>query len=70
MKYLFFDLDHTLWDYVKNSRSTLKEGYEELKLEAQGVDSIADFIKAYETANDYYWRYYREGRLVKRIQET
>ena len=65
MKYLFFDLDHTLWDYVKNSREALKEGYEELKLEAQGVDSIADFIIAYETANDYYWRYYREGKIGK-----
>lgn len=65
MKYLFFDLDHTLWDYVKNSREALKEGYDEMKLEELGVESLAEFIKSYEYANDYYWKYYREGKIGK-----
>ena len=29
---LFFDLDHTLWDFVSNSRKTLREGYEAFAL--------------------------------------
>lgn len=65
MKYLFFDLDHTLWDYVKNSREALREGYDEIGLKSLGVDSLAEFIKAYECANDYYWKYYREGKIGK-----
>ena len=65
MKYLFFDLDHTLWDYVKNSREALKEGYYEVGLMSLGVNSLADFIKAYESANDYYWRHYRSGKIGK-----
>ena len=36
-KHLFFDLDHTIWDFEANSRTTLVELYEEMKLEERGV---------------------------------
>ena len=67
MKYLFFDLDHTLWDYVKNSREALREGYDEIGLKSLGVDSLAEFIKAYEYANDYYWIAGIEGSEIYRF---
>ena len=65
MKYLFFDLDHTLWDYVKNSREALTEGYEELGLKGMGVDNLAEYIASYEKANDFFWKHYRDGKIGK-----
>jgi putative hydrolase of the HAD superfamily len=35
--HLFFDLDHTLWDFEKNSRITLVELFEEKQLNRFGV---------------------------------
>ena len=37
---LFFDLDHTLWDFVSNSRKTLREGYEAFALYDLGVTCL------------------------------
>lgn len=65
MKYLFFDLDHTLWDYVTNSREALREGYEELGLEALGVECVKKYIESYEVANDFFWKHYRDGKIDK-----
>ena len=31
-EHLFFDLDHTLWDFEANARLTLQTLYEELQL--------------------------------------
>ena len=36
-KHLFFDLDHTLWDFDTNARHTLKELYHMLELQQRGV---------------------------------
>ena len=48
MKDLFFDLDHTLWDFEKNSREALAEGYDQINLNSRGVGSIEDYIEEYE----------------------
>src|ERR1700730_17511847 len=57
MKYrhLFFDLDHTLWDFEANSRQTLEELYQQLGLEAQGVNDFDRFHKNYLMHNDKLW---------------
>jgi putative hydrolase of the HAD superfamily len=65
MRTLFFDLDHTLWDFEKNSREALTEGYEVLNLAAEGVGELNEYIKVYEAANDWCWGEYRAGRLQK-----
>ena len=36
-KHLFFDLDHTLWDFETNANETLKEIFETNKLDEIGV---------------------------------
>jgi putative hydrolase of the HAD superfamily len=63
MKYrhLFFDLDHTLWDFEANSRQTLKELYHALDLAAKGVDDFDRFHKCYLVHNDKLWDRYRKG---------
>ena len=65
MKYrhLFFDLDHTLWDFNENARLTLGELYGELELEKAGVDNFEHFLKVYLDHNEQLWEKYRNGIL-------
>ncbi|MBL7733126.1 MAG: YjjG family noncanonical pyrimidine nucleotidase [Chitinophagaceae bacterium] len=60
-KHLFFDLDHTLWDFEANSRQTLEELYQSLKLQDAGVDDFDLFHKNYLAHNDKLWERYRNG---------
>ncbi len=63
MKYrhLFFDLDHTIWDFESNARATLEELYSSLKLEERGVDDFNLFYKNYLLYNEMLWERYRKG---------
>ena len=60
-KHLFFDLDHTLWDFEANSRQTLEDLYHSMKLEAKGVNDFDLFHKNYLVHNDKLWSRYRNG---------
>jgi putative hydrolase of the HAD superfamily len=63
MKYqhLFFDLDHTLWDFEANSRKTLADIYEDLALHTRGIHDFDLFHKNYLIHNDKLWARYRNG---------
>lgn len=60
-KQLFFDLDHTIWDFEANSRTTLVELYEEMKLKEKGVHDFELFHKNYLAHNERLWERYRKG---------
>jgi putative hydrolase of the HAD superfamily len=60
-KHLFFDLDHTLWDFEANSRQTLEELYHTLRLKEKGVDDLNLFLERYIAHNDKLWERYRNG---------
>jgi putative hydrolase of the HAD superfamily len=60
-KHLFFDLDHTLWDFDANSRQTLEELYQLLDLGTKGVHDFDLFHKNYLVHNDKLWERYRKG---------
>lgn len=60
-KHLFFDLDHTLWDFEANSRQTLEELYQSMALETKGVNDFDLFHKNYLVHNDKLWDSYRKG---------
>lgn len=69
---IFFDLDHTLWDFDKNSGLTF-----ELIFKKNGIDvQLETFLKYYEPINLKYWKLYREEKInkenlrFKRLQET
>lgn len=66
MKYrhIFFDLDHTLWDFDTNSRETLQELYSTFRLEEKGVNNFDLFHKNYLFHNEVLWAQYRKG-IVK-----
>ena len=63
-KHLFFDLYHTLWDFEANARATLETLYEDLDLDAIGVDDFELFYRNYLIHNDILWERYRKG-LIK-----
>lgn len=60
-KHLFFDLDHTLWDFEANSRQTLETLYHQLELKTKGVHDFDLFHKNYLVHNDRLWDRYRNG---------
>jgi putative hydrolase of the HAD superfamily len=62
-KHLFFDLDHTLWDFEANSRQTLEELYQTMQLESKGVNNFNLFHKNYLVHNDKLWERYRNGYI-------
>jgi len=60
-KHLFFDLDHTLWDFEANARATLEELFIVLNLEEKGVNDFNRFHKNYLVHNEKLWERYRNG---------
>ena len=62
-KHLFFDLDHTLWDFEANSRQTLEELYLTLQLEDRGIYDFDEFHRRYLVHNDKLWERYRNGYI-------
>lgn len=69
-KHLFFDLDHTLWDFETNSSRSLSELYSQFNLSGLGVDDLDEFVAAYQRINDGCWAEYRAGRMSKDVLRT
>lgn len=64
-RHLFFDLDHTLWDFETNSRETLCELFEVHNL-AQSTGTNHDtFYSTYSRINAEKWALYRAGTITK-----
>ena len=61
IKHIFFDLDHTLWDFDKNSMLTFKQIFKLNKIEL----NFEDFIANYEVINLRYWKLYRINQISK-----
>ena len=62
-KHLFFDLDHTLWDFDANARATLEQLHVELDLANRGVHDFDLFHKNYLAHNENLWERYRKGYI-------
>ncbi len=58
---VFFDLDHTLWDFEKNSAFT----FEKIFAERQVNLELHDFLAVYVPANFKFWKMYREEKITK-----
>jgi YjjG family noncanonical pyrimidine nucleotidase len=63
-KCIFFDLDHTLWDYETNSRITLQELYDQYELQAKGVEKFHDFHQRFKVVNEELWYFYDRGLIT------
>jgi len=60
---IFFDLDHTLWDYEVNSRETLLELFDELELSVVGVSDFDSFHFHFKRVNAALWELYDHGKI-------
>jgi putative hydrolase of the HAD superfamily len=60
-KDLFFDLDHTLWDFETNSKETIQELYTTHRLEDLGIVDFDGFYATYSAHNHRLWDRYTKG---------
>ena len=61
IEHIFFDLDHTLWDFDKNSGLTFEKIFD-----IHDVDiNLNEFLEVYEPINFKYWKLYREEKVTK-----
>jgi len=61
IEHVFFDLDHTLWDFDKNSALTFGQILKEENIEL----SLQDFLATYVPINIEYWAKYRNDLVSK-----
>ena len=61
IQHIFFDLDHTLWDFDKNSGLTFEKIFEIHEVDV----SLEKFLNVYEPINFKYWKLYREEKVTK-----
>ncbi len=64
-KHVFFDLDHTLWDFESNSHETLLDLFEKYSLLNESVNDKHHFINRYYYHNEIYWEQFRKGELSR-----
>jgi len=64
-KHIFFDLDHTIWDFDRNAEETLHELYGVYGLKDLGLHSADLFIETYTRNNHQLWAEYHTGKITK-----
>lgn len=64
-QHIFFDLDHTLWDFERNSEETISELFHELKMAERGVASAKSLYLSFERANREAWDLYHLNLIGK-----
>ena len=58
-KHVFFDLDHTLWDFDKNSAFAFDIIFKKHNLEV----SVVEFLEHYIPRNHHYWKLYQIDQI-------
>lgn len=66
IQHIYFDLDHTLWDFDKNSALTFEII---LRQENVAID-LAEFLEVYIPINSNYWEMYRNDKISKESLRT
>jgi putative hydrolase of the HAD superfamily len=64
---IFFDLDHTLWDYETNSCATLSELYVAYDLRAKGIPEVQPFLDQFRLVNNELWDLFDTGRITSDV---
>ena len=60
IQHVFFDLDHTLWDFDKNSEMAFGMIFKQHHPEI----AIADFIEKYAPINQACWKLYQYDKIT------
>lgn len=64
-KFIFFDLDNTLWNFKKNSYEALKVIYKKFGLDSTSIH-FNSFYEEYTINNDRLWEAYRNKTISKK----
>ncbi len=62
-KHLFFDLDHTLWDFDANAKASLTDLYALFQLTEKVTPNFDDFYTRYLYHNGILWDKYHHGLI-------
>ena len=63
-QHIFFDLDHTLWDFERNSLEALEEIFEQFNLHRLGGQVVwEDFLKVFYEVNAELWTLYDHDQI-------
>jgi putative hydrolase of the HAD superfamily len=65
IKHVFFDLDHTLWDFEKNSETVIEQLLVTYDVERQYGITAETFIKKYKKINHRLWHLYSHKKITK-----
>lgn len=68
-KHLFFDLDHTLWDYASNSGEALTEMFSLLSLQ-EVCQTPGSLVESFCRHNEWVWAEYKNDRMNKNVLRT
>lgn len=60
---IFFDLDHTLWDFERNSALAFESVLHRNNIEV----ALPEFLKHYVPLNKWYWEQYRKDLVTQAI---
>ncbi|HET8855773.1 MAG TPA: YjjG family noncanonical pyrimidine nucleotidase [Salinimicrobium sp.] len=72
VEHIFFDLDHTLWDFDRNSGLAFERIFKKNKIEVV----LSKFLKVYAPINEQYWKLYRENKIssdnlrIRRLKDS
>ena len=61
IKHIFFDLDHTLWDFEANSDIAFETIFKKYNVNV----SLEKFLNYYRGINENYWKLYRDEKITK-----
>lgn len=64
MKWIFFDLDDTLWNFSANSAVSLRKLYQISPILRKLFKNIDEFIDIYHTNNSLMWDLYAKGKVT------
>ncbi len=64
-QHVFFDLDHTLWDYEKNSAEVLSELVHKYRLQEMGIPSLVDFTTTFDKVNTGLWSEFNKNKISR-----
>jgi putative hydrolase of the HAD superfamily len=63
-KHIFFDLDHTLWDFDANAKATLTDLFAFFDLDKKVAAPFDDFYRKYLYHNEILWDKYHNGLIT------
>jgi len=64
-RHVFFDLDHTLWDFDKNSSETLSHLFDYFNLQQLKLFTLDQFLQAFHKVNRKLWSAFDQGKVDK-----